>query len=75
MVGEKVDGIPSYNVPRLYDETIANKMVQEYRAGLNNDMKFNIDYFLTEDEFFVNKFPNVLFIQKYATETWNKSHN
>ena len=75
MVGEKVDGIPSYNVPRLYDETIANKMVQEYRAGLNNDMKFNIDYFLTEDEYFVNKFPNVLFIQKYATETWNKSHN
>lgn len=73
MITKKIDGISGYAIPRLFDESVANKMIYESYTGEDLDVSYLVKpyavYRVDEVE------PNFTFIcQKYGNYE-NKKHN
>lgn len=75
MKGPKLCWMTEYYVPRLFDETIANKMIYDWETGELLIVDFSVEYRVISVDGYYNIFPNVICIQKYPTNENNKNHD
>ena len=72
MITEQIDGIAGYSIPRLFDESVANRMIYESYIGSDLDVEFHVKPYAVIREQEIE--PNYTFMcQKYGNYE-NKKH-